>query len=276
MVVHKGARECAGLRNVHRDIVWCARLVRAVAPRPRDWHPYTEGMSTNLVSVISDAGAIPANRGIDHARRIISAVTIGFNFGAVLGLLFFVEEMTLNQMLLVLIPFAILLVAMFVVWKVVDPDRDREGVDAVARVLATDESAQLRQIKAGGNNGLLVPVVAQPVDGSSAFRSVVLFRGSGSGKEITEPTVGSLHALRQVEVGMGELAQVDEVSDEQRELIDRLAKHPRQLSNTAPVLPIRRGPLERKPRWAAVQWWVSLGAAVVAAILFCAAITVMA
>lgn len=201
---------------------------------------------------------------------MISAATIGFIFGSVLGLLFFINEMSLGQMFLMLIPVAILAFAMFFVWRVIQPKRENEGVDVVARTLATNESAFIRQVKAGADRGLLVPVVAQPVDGSQAFRSVILLRQNNSKEDVAEPEIGTLYPLHQIEAGMGELANVEQVSDEQKALMEKLTKRPRMLSNKAPALPMRRGPLERKPGWAALQWWASIFLAGIGAILLAA------
>ena len=139
-----------------------------------------------------------------------------------------------------------------------DDDARGTPIPVIARTLATAESPYSRYIKKGANKGLLVPVVVQPVEGEP-FRSVILLRETG-GVQVEEPEVGTLMALRQVERGMGELANIDQVTPEQEALRERLARHPRQLSNRAPALPMRRGSLERVPASAAAEWWGALGA----------------
>ena len=56
---------------------------------------------TDLVARIGEAGAIPANRPLDHARRIITAATIGTFFGTLAGILFNMGQLTLGATMLV-------------------------------------------------------------------------------------------------------------------------------------------------------------------------------
>ncbi|QOQ39665.1 hypothetical protein [Trueperella pecoris] len=223
---------------------------------------------TELVAHIGQAGAVPANRPIDRARRIVTAATIGSFFGTLAALIWFLGYITLAQMLLAMIPSAVLLLAFVVVWRIPTPSAG-DPIPVVARTLATSESPYRRYIKSGSNKGLLVPVVVQPVDGSEAFRSVILLRETVPGHEVPEPEVGTLLALQQVEKGMGELANIGEVTPEQEELRERLVRHPRQLSNRAPALPMRRGTLERQPLQAALEWWGFLVLSVIFVWLYC-------
>lgn len=223
---------------------------------------------TDLVARIGEAGAIPADRPLDHARRIVTAVAIGAFLGTLAALVWFLGHISAGQMLAVTVPSLLMLVAFVVVWKVLPEPATGKAIPVVARTLATSESPYLRYIKSGSNKGLLVPVVVQPVDGSEPFRSVILLREEKAGYQVREPEVGTLLALEQVEPEMGELGNIAQVTPHQQELIERLTRHPRQLSNRAPALPMRRGPLERTPAWAGAQWWVGMLAGAVVAIVF--------
>ncbi len=219
---------------------------------------------TDLVARIGEAGAIPADRPVDHARRIITAATIGVFFGTLAGVLLNMGELTLGQTMLAFIPTIIMVILLVVVWQVIKTPRSADPVPVIARTLATAESAYTRYVKSGSNKGLLVPVVVAPVDESEAFRSVILLRETERGVQVTDPPVGTLLALQQMEPGMGELANIDEVTEEQIELRDRLLRRPRMLSNNARALPMRRGVLERTPWWAAAQWWGGIAIAALA------------
>lgn len=73
---------------------------------------------TDLVLRMSRA-ALPANRPIDHARRASAALAAGFLFGAVVGMLLFIDEVPLLRMLLVLLPavaFGLIAAAFWWVW----------------------------------------------------------------------------------------------------------------------------------------------------------------
>ncbi|MCM3906980.1 hypothetical protein [Trueperella bernardiae] len=213
---------------------------------------------TDLVARIGEAGAVPADRPIDRARRIVTAGTLGAFLGTILALFWLLGHLSPARMVLAAVPSVIMLVAFVVVWRFLDDDARGTPIPVIARTLATAESPYSRYIKKGANKGLLVPVVVQPVEGEP-FRSVILLRETG-GVQVEEPEVGTLMALRQVERGMGELANIDQVTPEQEALRERLARHPRQLSNRAPALPMRRGSLERVPASAAAEWWGALGA----------------
>ncbi|MDP9806413.1 hypothetical protein J2S70_000995 [Trueperella bonasi] len=228
---------------------------------------------TDLVARIAESGAIPADRPIDHARRIITAITIGTFLGTFAGIFANFSEFTLGKMLVAFVPSLVMVILFLVVWQVVKTPRTGDPVPVIARTLATSESPFLRYVKNGSNKGLLVPVVVAPTDGSDAFRSVILLRETVPGVEVTEPEVGTLMALQQVEPGMGELANIAEVTPEQVELRDRLMRRPRILSNRAPALPMRRGVFERIPGWAAAQWW---GGIVIAGLLVFAVISLLA
>ena len=213
---------------------------------------------TDLVARIGEAGAVPADRPIDRARRIVTAGTLGAFLGTILALFWLLGYLSPARMVLAAVPSVIMLVAFVVVWRFLDDDARGTPIPVIARTLTTAESPYSRYIKKGANKGLLVPVVVQPVEGEP-FRSVILLRETG-GVQVEEPEVGTLMALRQVERGMGELANIDQVTPEQEALRERLARHPRQLSNRAPALPMRRGSLERVPASAAAEWWGALGA----------------
>ncbi|KTF04485.1 hypothetical protein AQZ59_00466 [Trueperella bernardiae] len=221
---------------------------------------------TDLVARIGEAGAVPADRPIDRARRIVTAGTLGAFLGTILALFWLLGYLSPARMVLAAVPSVIMLVAFVVVWRFLDDDARGTPIPVIARTLATAESPYSRYIKKGANKGLLVPVVVQPVEGEP-FRSVILLRETG-GVQVEEPEVGTLMALRQVERGMGELANIDQVTPEQEALRERLARHPRQLSNRAPALPMRRGSLERVPASAAAEWWGALGAGLAVALAY--------
>lgn len=228
---------------------------------------------TDLVARIGEAGAIPANRSIDHVRRIVTAATVGTFFGTLVGVLVNMGQLTLGTTMVAFIPTALMVIVLVVVWQVVKTPSSGDPVPVIARTLATAESPYLRYVKSGSNKGLLVPVVVAPTDGSEAFRSVILLREIEPGKQVQDPAVGTLMALQQVEPGMGELANIAKVTNEQIELRNRLMRRPRMLSNNAPPLPMRRGVLERTPWWAAAQWW---GGMVASALLVFGIISLLA
>ncbi len=230
-----------------------------------EWEDIINTMSgTDLILRMSRA-AVPANRPIDIARRISAAIMMGFLFGAVVGMLLFIDEVPLARMVYVLIPTAILGVIVYICWRIWQTSRI-EPTAVVARVLGTTESTLGREVRTGGRRGILVPVVAMPVDGGPSFRSMVTIQAQ-SGRDVVEPPVGTLLPLFQPEPGIGRLVE-GEATAEQQELMDKLAKRPRILANKAEILPIRRGPLERTPRTAAIQWWASAGTAAFLAMVF--------
>lgn len=213
---------------------------------------------TDLVSRIGEAGAIPADRPVDHTRRLVTGLFAGVLAGMFVGIIFFAASLEIVHYPLLLIPVVLAGVALWYVWKVVPTPRTGDPVPVVARTLATTESPFSRLVRGGGHSGLLVPVVVAPVDGSASFTSVILLRDISQTNLSAEPPVGSLFPFEQVEPGMGELQNIEQVTPEQQALIERLRKHPRELANKAPALPMRRGALERTPLWAGIQWWGSI------------------
>lgn len=213
----------------------------------------------NLVQQISMAAAIPANRPIDHLRRMGTGMFTGVCVGTVGTVLFGRIDLTNGRFLILLVAMVAVSLAFLIPWLLKLPVP--KGTPVVARTLGTDETPYQRYVQRGGKNqGLLVPVVVHPLDGSSNFRSVILLKGVDANNP-QDPPVGMLLALQQTEPGMGELSNVDEVTPEQEKVVERLRKHPKQLANEAPILPMRRGTMERSPWWAALQWWgtIALG-----------------
>ncbi len=211
--------------------------------------------STRLVQQISMAAAVPANRPIDHMRRLGMGLFTGTCFGTVVTVLFGGVDLTGGRFLPLLVTMIALGLVFLIPWLMKPPRT--EGIPVVARTLGTDELPFQRYIQRGGKSqGLLVPVIVHPLDGNSNFRSVILLKGVDP-KDPKDPPVGTLLALQQTEAGMGELSNVDEVTSEQAKLIERFRKHPKQLSNEGTILPMRRGTMERTPWWAALQWWGS-------------------
>lgn len=227
---------------------------------------YTKGMpsSTDLVFHATTAGYVPANRPVDHIRRITTALAVGYVAGALLALVMFFEDLSVGQMALVMLPLLVIVIIAMIAWTVIQPEKSPTQREVVARTLATTESTAMRERRNGGISGLLVPVVAKPVDGSAPFLSVILMRNEKRGSAVIEPEPGTLLPLVQLEEGLGELTNVDEPSAAQLALISELQKRPRLLPNRATALPMRRAPLDRSPWWAAVEWWAVL---VIAAIL---------
>ncbi len=213
----------------------------------------------NLVQQISMAAAIPANRPIDHLRRMGTGMFTGVCVGTVGTVLFGRIDLTNGRFLILLVAMVAVSLAFLIPWLLKPPVP--KGTPVVARTLGTDETPYQRYVQRGGKNqGLLVPVVVHPLDGSPNFRSVILLKGVDANNP-QDPPVGMLLALQQTEPGMGELSNVDEVTPEQEKVVERLRKHPKQLANEAPILPMRRGTMERSPWWAALQWWgtIALG-----------------
>lgn len=213
---------------------------------------------TDLVARIGEAGAIPADRPADIAHRITASLTLSSAMGVLLGLMVYASRLSIPRTLLAFALPMIFGAIMLAVWRFVRPPKTTP-IPVVARTLATTESVQRRYIKSGPNRGLVVPVVAQPVNGDPAFRSVVMLRSENSKTPAPEPPVGTLLMLHQIAAGIGELSGEEPVTAAQEELRGRLLKHPRTLSNNAPALPMRRGVLERKPVSSGLQWWITFG-----------------
>ncbi|QRV02284.1 hypothetical protein JTE88_00535 [Arcanobacterium phocisimile] len=208
--------------------------------------------------------ALPASRPIDHARRMSAAVLMGFLFGSVVGMFLFIDEVPLGRMAFTLLPVALLAAIVFGCWYVWQPESAPQRA-VVARVIGTNETEYAREVRSGGGRGILVPVVALPVDGGAPFSSMVTMRTRVG--EVADPPVGTLLPLFQTDPELGELVE-GTATAQQLELMDKLRHRPRILPNKAEILPVRRSPLERTPTWAAVQWWASAGIAAFAAMLF--------
>lgn len=217
--------------------------------------------STDLVFRATSAGLISANRPVDHMRRVTTALSVGYVAGALLALVAFFDELSIGELAVLMLPLLILAILAVIAWTVIQPKKSTTAREVVARTLATTESTALRERRNGGVSGLLVPVVAKPIDGSAPFLSVILVRNEKRGSQVIEPEPGTLFPLIQLEEGIGELANADEPSAAQLELISELQKRPRLLPNRAAPLPLRRAPLDRAPWWAAVEWWGTLAIA---------------
>lgn len=164
----------------------------------------------NLVQQISMAAAIPANRPIDHLRRMGTGMFTGVCVGTVGTVLFGRIDLTNGRFLILLVAMVAVSLAFLIPWLLKPPVP--KGTPVVARTLGTDETPYQRYVQRGGKNqGLLVPVVVHPLDGSSNFRSVILLKGVDANNP-QDPPVGMLLALQQTEPGMGELSNVDEVT----------------------------------------------------------------
>lgn len=225
--------------------------------------------SGNLVRETLREAAVSASRPIDHARRIGTALFLGAVGGAMLGLFTLRAVPPISKILLAL--FGLLAFGALCLSPWLSKARvTRRSIPVVARVLATKESAYARRSKGGG---LLVPVVCRPcityednLDRNARekqlhgqdFRAVVVVH-SVDPKNPLDPPVGTLLPLMQVEPGMGEVIDMleEDVIPAQRELMERLGAHPKIMRNRAPVLPLRRGALERVPAWAALEFWLS-------------------
>lgn len=213
----------------------------------------------NLVQLTAGTDPIPANRPLDHARRLGAALALGIVIGTVGGILFLDVSFTTRTLVTTLVISFVLLIACAVPWGI-RPQHKGQGIPVVARTLGTRELPSMRYVHRGtGRAGLLVPVVVHPLDGSSNFRSVILITDVDS-QNPQDPPIGTLLALTQLKPGVGELVSSDVVTKEQADMMERLRKHPRELSNNASPLPLRRGPLERTPWWAALQWWGGIAA----------------
>ncbi|MFY9262739.1 MAG: hypothetical protein GX483_01680 [Actinomycetaceae bacterium] len=224
--------------------------------------------STDLVARIGENAALPANRPIDRARRITQALLLGGSGGVVVGALLNIQELKVTDMLLLVVPLLVVFMARFYAWHIMKPKPTGDPIPVVARTLATSESVHLRQVRSASSNGLLVPVVAQPVGGLEPFRSVIMIQQTDPSEPLVDPEVGTLLALQQVEPGLGELANIAQMTPEQEELMEQLRRRPRMLSNRAPSLPMRRNALERKPTSSAIEFWASTAVGFVAIVAF--------
>ncbi len=220
----------------------------------------------NLVQAAANQGAIPAARPIDHARRLSAGLAMGIALGTIGAVLLFDLDPRHMRLWIGGTLMLVLLVLTLIPWMI-QPRRGAAPRPVVARTLGTKESTHSRFVQRGqGRTGLLVPVVARPLDSTSSFRSIILVRNVDR-KNPVDPPVGTLFALEQVEEGLGELEASAQPSAEQLHLIERLRKHPRELANDAPLLPMRRGTLEFTPWWAGLEVWVALAVGVVASAL---------
>lgn len=199
-------------------------------------------MSTPSVREVLRAASAPAKRPIDNIRRVGSGLFVGNCVGTAIGV--FIYGGTINSLRL-LVVCAVLLCLSFVFlspWLV--RTREAGGKPVVARALWTQESVESRLSRWG----LRIPVVAKRVDSGQTFRTFLVIDKVGSA-DYADPEPGTLYAVRQVREGMGDLARVDSPTPEQMALLERLRKHPKEMSNTAPILPIQRSPLSFTPAW---------------------------
>ena len=222
----------------------------------------------SLVREILREATVPASRPIDHARRVGTAVFLGSLGGMILGIGTLQALPSLSQLglgLLAMLAFAAVCLAP---WAV--KPNGNKSIPVVARVLGTKELPATRRSKGGG---LLVPVVCRPCVASednldddghvkqsrdNDFRAVAIIHGDDPKNPVDLPA-GTLLPLIQVEPGMGELVDVPEedVTPAQRELMAQLEAHPKAMRNKAPIVPLRRGALERVPAWAALEFWLA-------------------
>lgn len=213
--------------------------------------------NTNLVQATAGAHPLPANRPIDHARRIGTATAFGLALGTVGGVLFLDVNFAGASFFITLAVSLVLIAACVSPW-LINPRSSSTPIPVVARTLGTKEHPAARYVHRGTNrSGLLVPVIVRPVDGSANFRSVILIKDVDE-RNPHDPPIGTLLALDQISPEMGELISSPHITEEQAALMERLRKHPRELSNNAAPLPLRRSPTDRTPWWAGVQWWVSI------------------
>ena len=229
--------------------------------------------SGNLVREILREATVPASRPIDHARRIGTALFLGAIGGAMLGVFTMRAVPPFSKIVFALLGLLGFGVLCLLPW--LGKSRIKSSsIPVVARVLGTRESLAMRRSKGGG---LLVPVVCRPcltTDDSASvqkgrdqdFRAVVVIHNMDS-QELIDPPVGTLLPLMQVEPGMGDLVDMagEDATPAQREMMAHLEAHPQSMRNRAPVVPLRRGSLERVPGWAALEFWLS---ALVGAVAF--------
>lgn len=237
--------------------------------------------SGSLVREILREATVPASRPIDHARRIGTALFLGSIGGVVLGIGTLRALPSFSQLGLGLLAMLGVAALCLAPWAL--RTKGKKSIPVVARVLGTKELPAARRSKGGG---LLVPVVCRPCvasennsDGDAHtkqsrdhdFRAVVIVRSDDT-KNTVDPPVGTLLPLMQVEPGMGELIDMaeEDITPAQRELMERLKANPKSMRNKAPVLPLRRGALERVPAWAALEFWLS---ALLGAVIFAWAIS---
>ena len=205
---------------------------------------------------------IPASRPIDHARRIGAAVFLGLIGGTIVAVITLPSLPDIPVLVGVLLGSAVVGAACLVPWFI-RPRPHGGPVPVVARVLPTDETRAVRMV---GKTGILVPVVCRPATGRGEdFRAVVVVRRT-VGDDIDDIPAGMLMALMQTEAGMGELESMpeDTITVEQDELMRTLEAKPKEPRKNAPVLPLRRGALERTPLWAALEFWGGVIAAALA------------
>lgn len=208
--------------------------------------------STDLVTTIMKGGLVPADRPHDRVQRIVTGLFFGSLVGSMITILFFSERMSLFGYA---VPFIALLVIGAIgygVWAAVRGRNSDTSIPVVAKVLGTTESEAERRTRTGD---IVCPVVVRPLEGAD-FRSVIV-SSSGSKEPAKDLAPGTIMALRQVEPGIGDLV-VAPATDEQRDLMERWAKNPKLVSNRPPILPGRRGPLERKPFASALEFYLSL------------------
>lgn len=209
--------------------------------------------STKVVSNITSVGLLPANRPHDHVQRIFTGIFFGSFIGAIVGILLFSADMSLFGYAVPFIAAPIIALVGYGLWLVMGGKKDDESIPVVAKVLGTAESDAERRTRTGD---IVCPVIVRPLEGPD-FRSTIVST-SDTKEPAKDLSPGTILALRQVEPGVGDLVSAP-ATDEQRELMARWAKNPKFVSNRAPALQCRRTPLERKPFWAALEFYLSLG-----------------
>ncbi|WP_182353067.1 hypothetical protein [Flaviflexus huanghaiensis] len=208
--------------------------------------------STELVTTIMKGGLVPADRPQDRVQRIFTGLFFGTLVGSLITILFFSDRVSLVGYA---VPFIVLFVIGaigYAVWAAVRGKNSDQSIPVVAKVLGTSEAESERRTRTGD---IICPVVVRPLEGAD-FRSIIV-SSSGSKQPAKDLAPGTIMALRQVEPGIGDLV-VAPATDEQRDLMERWAKNPKLVSNRPPILAGRRGPLERQPLSAAIEFYLSL------------------
>ncbi|OCA94874.1 hypothetical protein [Actinobaculum suis] len=226
-------------------------------------------LGTHVVAEVWAAAKRGAKRPIDHVRRCTTGLLWGLLVGEVVALMWLNFRLASSAGITLLVITLLLLAALASPWWLWRDPKPGPGADVVARVLGTDESSGVRTYKKSrGKMAVFLPVVVRPVaqqDGSADFRTVVAAHGKNDGS-FHESAPGTLMALRQIERGYGELENSPEISPEQQELIDKLARRPKLMANNPPVLPFKTGSLERSDWVDQLEWWGGIAAGVAAGI----------
>lgn len=216
--------------------------------------------STRVVEEILQTPMVPADRSFERVQRVFTGMFFGSFVGSIIAVLMWGGYLSVWAYAAPIILAIILAAVGYGLYRLMKMGHTEDPVPVVAKVLGTSESAASRELRGGA---VAIPVVVRPLEGRD-FRSIIALR-STKDAPAKDLDVGSILALEQIEVGLGDL-RTTAVTDEQRELMKRWAASGKLVSNTVAPLPLRRSPLERQPLSSALEFYLGIGVGIILAI----------